>query len=182
MRNSVLICDDQVEYLGSLVKPLFMKNVPVTGVRYIDDASDILFSPEPPAVFIADLRGKRQLTRESYEFFRQQLNADGETHGDTGVHGLIRDVQNRVPDVRIILISAINPDVSARKLGVFAYIWKGETGIFDNLSRVCLLGPLHENEIDITGKLKDGPLDLGDSQAVNQYIERKFSVKREREI
>jgi len=188
MRKSVLICDDKKSWGESISDILTYTHpdIPVICVRHIDEAQDVLFSDNPPAVFITDLRGTWTESKKTYESIRRRINEIGEKHGDKGIPGLIRDVQQTNPDTRIILISGISPIESARQLGIFGYADKRDIGLsYDNFTenfpRICTLGPLQKTEIDSIGKLREGPLNLCNKLAVRQYIERKFPVTRERE-
>jgi len=183
MKNAVLLCDDDNSVCEVITELLVGKGLTVFGTTDIEVAEDLLLSQNPPAVFIIDLKYNRPLTRETFEAFRDKYNSEAGSFGNSGALSLIAKVQKEVSDTRIILISAVDPKESARKIGVFAYVAKPISDLQDNsltcLVEACRLGPLRPEEMDISGKLREGALDLR-SDLFQSYLER-FKQMRGRE-
>lgn len=178
MKNSVLLLDDESDFSEYMTMVLVGEGLDAFGTDDFKDAAYQLFSEHPPEVFVIDLKCAPRLTETNYKDFETG------TFGPSGALELIKQVQEKVKNTRIILISAIDPKEPAAKSGAFAYLRK-PIADWDNsltyLIDACRLGPIRPEEVDRTGKLKVGPYDLR-SEQFRSYLEQfRRSYGRERE-
>jgi DNA-binding NtrC family response regulator len=177
----ILVYDDEPVACRMLVELLNNEGIAAVGVEKFFEAVETVFN-NPPAVFITDLAGDLWYPSMLYDGYRREnLRFESQSSGDTGTLKLIHDIQERIRETRIVLISGHDPSESATKSGVFAFCDKqiGETQI-NNLIAVCKLGRLREDEIDRTGKLRYGPYDLARSE-LSVYCRTFWEGHKERE-